>query len=136
MRVGFEALDDVEVSNGVREAVCRKVKEGVASSLFAGVDDLRLRLRRTKGVLVAVAIVSFAGGGLATSTATSARNDALEAVAGALDGIPAHLDRAQRSYRRAESAPSTDRHAAVRDQLRKLLDEESERRRASFAGVA
>ena len=122
MRVGFEALEDVEVSSDVREAVCRKVNEGVAASLFAGVDDLRLRLRRTKGVLVAVAIVGFAGGGLATSTATSASNDPLEAVAGALDGIPAHLDRAQRSYRRSEDAPGADRHAAVRDHLRKVLD--------------
>ena len=122
MRVGFEALEDLEVSNDVREAVCRKVKEGVASSLFAGVDDLRLRLRRTKGVLVAVAIVGFAGGGLATSIATSESNDPLEAVASALDGIPARLDRAQRSYRRAEDAPSSDRHAAVREHVRRALD--------------
>lgn len=122
MRVGFEALEDVEVSSDVREAVCRKVNEGVAASRFAGVDDLRLRLRRSKGVLVAVAIVGFAGGGLATSTATSESNDPLAAVVDALDGIPAHLDRAQRSYRRSESETSTDRHAAVRDRLRKLLD--------------
>ena len=124
MRVGFEALEDLEVSDDVREAVCKKVKEGVASSLFAGVDDLRLRLRRTtKGVLVAVAIVGFAGGGLATSTATSTSNDPLAAVSDALDGIPAHLDRAQRSYRRAEDAPSTDRHAAVREHVRRVLDQ-------------
>jgi hypothetical protein len=122
MRVGFEALEDVVVSNDVREAVCRKVKEGVASSLFAGVEDLRVRLRRSKGALVAVAIVGFAGGGLVTSTATSDKDDALEAVVDALDGIPSHLDRAQRSYRRAESAPSPERHAAVREHLRKMLD--------------
>ena len=122
MRVRFEALEDVQVSDDVREAVCRKVKESQASSLFAGVDDLRLRLRRTKGVLVAVAIVGFAGGGLATSTAASASGDPLEAVVGALDGIPAHLDRIQRAYRRSEEATSTARHAAVRDHLRKMLD--------------
>ena len=59
MRVGLEALDDVEVSSDVREEVSRKVSERFASSVFAGVEDLRLRLRRTKGALLCVVAVGF-----------------------------------------------------------------------------
>lgn len=117
MRVALEALDDVDVSRDVEEAVSRKVKEGIASSLFSGVQDLRLRLRRTKGALLCVAAVGFAGGDLVTSTATS--NNPLEAVVGALDGLPERIDRVHRTDRK--SASTVDAHAAVREELKRLL---------------
>lgn len=120
MRVGFEALDDVDVTSDVRDAVSRKVNERVASSMFAGVQDLRLRLRRTKDALLCVAIVGFAGGDLVTSTATSATP--LEAIVDALDGLPERIERAHRSDRRSKSADDGDRHAAVRHELKRLLD--------------
>lgn len=113
MRVGLEALDDVQVSSEVREAVSRQLTERMASSVFSGVEDLRLRLRRTKGALLCVAIVGFAGGDLVTSTATS--ESPLRAVVDALDGLPARMERVHRSEAR-------DRHAAVRAELKKLLD--------------
>ncbi len=115
MRVGLEALDDVQVSSEVREAVSRQVTERVASSVFSGVQDLRLRLRRTKGALLCVAVVGFAGGDLVTSTATS--ESPLEAVVDALDGLPARMQRVHRAESRSQ-----DRHAAVRAELKKLLD--------------
>ncbi len=120
MRVGFDVLDDLQVSSDVRETIQSTVSERIASSMFAGVDDLRLRLRKTKGALLCVAMVGFAGGALVTSTATS--ESPLEAVSGALDGLPERIDRAQRSDRRSSRASDTDRHAAVRDALKKLLD--------------
>ena len=122
MRVRLETLDDVEVSNDVREAVSRKVNERVTSSVFAGVQDLRLRLRRTKGALFCVAVVGFSGGSLVTSTATSKTDSPLDAVVGALDGLPERIDRIQRTSTRNVDAPSVDRHAAYREQLKKLLD--------------
>jgi hypothetical protein len=116
MRVGFEALD-VDVSSDVREAVGRKVSERFASSVFAGAEDLRLRLRRTKGALLCVAVVGFIGGDLVTSTATS--ESPLEAVVDALDRLPERIDRVHRTDRRASAV---DRHAVVRDELKRLLD--------------
>ena len=122
MRIGLEALDDVDVTNDVRDAVSRKVNESVASSMFAGVQDLRLRLRRTKDALLCVAIVGFAGGDLVTSTATS--STPLEAVVDALDGLSERIESAQRFERRPKTAyaDNGDRHAAVRDELKRLLD--------------
>jgi hypothetical protein len=120
MRVALEALDDVEVSSDVEEAVSRKVKERTASSVFSGVQDLRLRLRRTKGALLCVAAVGFAGGDLVTSTATS--DSPLEAIVDALDGLPARIDRVHRPDLRGTASTSVDRHAAVREELKKLLD--------------
>ena len=61
MRVALEALD-VDVPSDLQEAVCRKVKERVGTSVFSGVQDLRLRLRRAKGALLCVAAVGFPGG--------------------------------------------------------------------------
>lgn len=123
MRVGLEALDDVQVSREVREAVSRQVTERIASSVFSGVQDLRLRLRRTKGALLCVAIVGFAGGDLVTSTATS--ESPLEAMVDALDGLPARIERVHRTAPRsndASAANDADRHAAVRTELKRLLD--------------
>jgi hypothetical protein len=119
MRVGLEAPDDFQVSREVRDAVSRQVAERVASSVFAGVQDLRLRLRRTKDALLCVAIVGFAGGDLVTSVATS--RSPLEAVVDALDGLPARIERVHRTDSRSNNA-SPDRHAAVRAQLKMLLD--------------
>ena len=113
MRVGFEALDGVQLSSDLREALARKVSE--RSSVFAGVDDLRLRLRRTKGALLCVAMVGFASGELVTSTATSATP--FEAAVDALDALPERIERAQRTDARA----NVDRHAAVREALKRLL---------------
>lgn len=118
MRVGLEALDDVQVSSEVREAVCRQVKARTA--VFSGAADLRLRLRRTKGALLCVAIVGFAGGDLVTSTATS--ESPLDAVVDALDGLPARMERVHRTEARANDPSAADRHAAVRARLKMLLD--------------
>lgn len=120
MRIGFESPDDLQVSSDVREAMSRKVSERIASSVFAGVVDLRLRLRRTKGALLCVAIVGFAGGDLVTSTAT--REGPLEAVVDALDGLPERIDHAHSFDRGTRGRVEVDRHAAVRDELKKLLD--------------
>lgn len=120
MRVGLEALDDVQVSSEVREAVTRKVSEGFASSVFSGVQDLRLRLRRAKGALLCVAIVGFAEGDLVTSTAVS--DTPLEALVGALDGLPERIERLHRSERRSASESTASTHAAVRAELTRLLD--------------
>src|SRR5688500_9602878 len=117
MRVGFDVLDDVQVSSDERDAVTRTVSERFASSVFAGVEDLRLRLRRTKGALLCVVMVGFASGDLVTSTATS--DTPLEAVVDALDALPERIDRVQRSDRR--SGNDADRHAAVREELKRLL---------------
>jgi hypothetical protein len=120
MRVGLEALDDVPISSDVREAVSRTVSERSTSSVFAGVDDLRLRLRRTKDALLCVAIVGLAGGGLVTSTATS--DTPLNAVVDALDGLPERISRAPRIDRRPKAPVDVDRHAAYREELKRLLD--------------
>lgn len=119
MRVDLEALDDVQVPSDVREAVCRTVSERLASSVFSGVEDLRLRLRRAKGALLCVAIVGFAEGGLVTSTATS--DTPLEALVGALDGLPERIERLHRSERRSASEDTASAHAAVRGELKRLL---------------
>lgn len=120
MRIGFEALDDVDVTSDLREAVCRKVTERVASSVFAGVQDLRLRLRRSKDALLCVAIVGLSGGDLVTSTATN--GTPLEAVVAALDGLPERIERAHQYDRRSKSADDGNRHAAVREELHRLFD--------------
>lgn len=118
MRVALEALD-VDVPNDVVEAVNHKVKQRVASSIFSGVQDLRLRLRRSKGALLCVAAVGFAGGDLVTSTATS--SSPLEAIVDALDGLPERIDRVHRNDQRS-AAMSPDRHAAIRETLKLMLD--------------
>ena len=112
MRVAVEAMD-VGVAAADLEAVSREVSERFTSSLFAGVRDLRLRLRSAKGALVCVAMVGFAGGELVTSTATS--NTPLTAMVGALDGLPERIDRVHR-------VEQTTDHAAVRAALKRLLD--------------
>jgi hypothetical protein len=117
MRVGFEALD-VDVSSDERDAVCRTVKERSSSSMFSGVQDLRLRLRQVKGALLCVAIVGFAEGKLVTSTATS--SSPLGAVVEALDGLPQRLDRMPR-IERPRNAVATARHAALREEVKRLL---------------
>jgi hypothetical protein len=100
--------------------VTREVSErATSSSVFAGVSDLRLRLRREKGALLCVAVLGFASGGLVTSTVKS--ESPLEAIVGALDGLPESIDR-QRSYARAEQAASASTHAAAREQLSRLLN--------------
>src|SRR6185369_5920681 len=101
MRVALEALD-VRVGDDVLKAVNREVTERVPSSVFAGVRDLRLRLRQTKGALLCVAAAGFAGGDLVTSTATS--NNPLEAIVGALEGLPDRIDRVH--HRDRPNAPS------------------------------
>src|SRR5690242_20141957 len=95
IRVGLEAGDDVDVSPELREVVEREVTERWSSSVFAGVRDLRLRLLRSKGALLCVAMVGFAGGDLVTSTAT--RNTPLDAVVDALEGLPERIVRIHRS---------------------------------------
>ena len=115
MRVALEALD-VDVPKDVEEVVSRKVRERVASSVFSGVQDLRLRLRRTKGALLCVAAVGFAGGDLVTSTGTS--DSPLEAIVGALDGLPERIGRVHRT----NASTAVDTHAAVRNELKRLLD--------------
>lgn len=115
MHFAIEALD-VGVDDDVLLAANREVSARVASSLFAGVRDVRLRLRQAKGALLCVVAVGFAGGDLVTSTATGERP--LEAIVGALDGLP---DRVDRVHRR-ETRPSGLTHAAVRDELKRLLD--------------
>jgi hypothetical protein len=118
VRVAFEAID-VDVPSDVREVMSQKVKERLASSIFSGVQDLRLRLRRTKGALLCVAAVGFVGGDLVTSTGTS--SSPLEAMVDAMDGLPERIDRAHRD-RRTNGSTSGDRHAAVREELKRLLD--------------
>jgi hypothetical protein len=115
MHVAVEAVD-VGVADADLEAVRREVRERFTSSLFAGVRDLRLRLRSAKGALLCVAVVGFAGGELVTSTATS--DTPLTAMVGALDGLPDRIDR----IHRVESAPASLDHASVRAELKRLLD--------------
>src|SRR5262245_52036659 len=117
MRVALEALD-VRVADDVLEEVNREVTERALSSVFAGVRDLRLRLRQAKGALLCVAAVGFTGGDLVTSTATS--NSPLAAIVGALDGLPDRIDRVHRNEHRA--SPEMTRHAAVRAELKRLLE--------------
>lgn len=116
MRIALDTMD-VDVSSEEREVVRRKVSERVASSVFAGVQDLRLRLRQTKGALLCVAAVGFVGGDLVTSTATS--DSPVEAIVDALEGLPERIDRVHRAS--AASATPLDGHAAVREELRRLL---------------
>lgn len=118
MRVGIDT-EDVHVPSEVCEEVRRTVNGRLEASVFAGVADLRLRLRRTQNALLCVAMVGFVGGDLVTSTATS--DDPLGAVVDALDALPARIDRLHRSERASADASSPDRHAAVRDELRRLL---------------
>lgn len=120
MRIGLEAGDDVPVSAEMRDAVSRQISERFASSVFAGVQDLRLRLRRTKGALLCVAIVGFVGGDLVTSTATS--DSPLEAVVDALDGLPERVERIHRKDARTSTEGDATSHAAVRAALKRLLD--------------
>ena len=115
MNVAVEALD-VGVAEADLEAVSREVTQRFTSSLFAGVRDIRLRLRTAKGALLCVAVVGFAGGELVTSTATS--NTPLTAMVGALDGLPERMDR----IHRAEATPAPLDHASVRAALERLLD--------------
>lgn len=114
MKVAVDALE-LPIEDEVLATVDRAVQERSSSLVFAGVRDLRLRLRRVRGALLCVAAVGLAGGGLATSTATS--STPLDAVIGALDGLPDRIDRVRR-----RSPGATSRHAAVRDELKKLLD--------------
>jgi hypothetical protein len=118
MRVSVEALD-VEVGDEVLAAVDREVNQRAASSSFAGVRDLRLRLRSAKGVLLCVAAVGFASGKLVTATGTSDRP--LDAIVSALEGLPDRMDRLQRGEARAASPAATTEHAAVREALKRLL---------------
>lgn len=113
------AVDTVELPLEEEElaSVEGVVQERVASPIFAGASDLRVRLRKVKGALLCVAAVGLAGGGLATSTATS--STPLDAVMGALDGLPDRIDRA----RRISSTSRGSRHAAVRAEVKKLLRE-------------
>ena len=114
MNVAVEALD-VGLADADLEAVSREVTQRAASSLFAGVRDLRLRLRSAKGALLCVAVVGFAGGELVTSTATS--DTPLAAMVGALEGLPERMDR----MHRAEPKPAAFDHAPVRAELKRLL---------------
>lgn len=118
MRVGFEALD-VDLSSDVRDAVSRTVSERIASSVFAGVQDLRVRLRHTKGALLCVAMVGFVGGDLVTSTATS--DTPLEAIVAALDRLPERIEMVHRTDRRSSDEDAVVRHAAVREEVKNLL---------------
>jgi hypothetical protein len=119
MRVAVEALD-VPVADDVLEAVNREVTERFASAVFKGARDLRLRLRCVKGALLCVAAVGFAGGDLATSTATS--KSPLGAIVGALEGLPDRIDRVHRSDHRPSVPPAMTAHAAVREELKRLLE--------------
>jgi hypothetical protein len=119
MRIAVEALD-VGVADEVLQAVDREVSERTTSSAFSGVRDLRLRLRQVKGALLCVAAVGFVGGDLVTSTATS--QTPLEAIVGALDGLPDRIDRVHRTdHRSADAAHPMTSHAAVREELKRLL---------------
>ena len=130
MHVAVEALD-VGLADSDLEAVDREVSQRFAASPFAGVRDLRLRLRHVKGALLCVAAVGFGGGALVTSTATS--DTPLAAMVGALDGLPERMERILRS----EPAPKVDSssHAAVRAELKRLL-EGGRSRLAGEAGAA
>lgn len=113
MRVAVEA-NDVGVSAAELDAVNREVTARAQSPMFAGAKDLRFRLRQVKGALLCIVAVGFSGGDLVTSTATS--KTPLEAMVGALDGLPERMERLPRIEHRA--APT---HASVRDQLKVLL---------------
>jgi hypothetical protein len=119
MRVALEALD-VDVADDDLEAMSREVTERVGSTVFAGARDIRLRLRRAQGALLCVAAVGFAGGDLVTSTAIS--DTPLEALVGALEGLPDRIESVHRGDHRPSSAPTMTRHAAVREQLKRLLE--------------
>lgn len=112
------AVDTVEpVTREVLAAVSREVDERKRSGVFDGVRDLRVRLRNVKGALLCVVAVGLSSGGLATSTATS--TNALDAVVGALNGLPARIGRVSRPR---ASAGDASKHAAVRNQLKMLLE--------------
>ena len=117
MQLAVEALD-VGVADADLEAVRREVSERFTTSLFAGVRDLRLRLRSAKGALLCVAVDVTSSPPAKPTTATS--NTPLTAMVGALDGLPARMDRLHRADT-AAPAPSLD-HAAVRAELKRLLD--------------
>lgn len=118
----YVAVDapDVSVEGATLEAVSREVAERASSSLFAGARDLRLRLRSAKGALLCVAVVGFAGGDLVTSTATS--DTPLSAMVAALDGLPDRIDRLHRVEPSRSAAPTPADHAALRAELKRLLD--------------
>jgi hypothetical protein len=118
MDLAIEALD-VGVDDDVLQAANREVTARVASNVFTGVRDVRLRLRQAKGALLCVVAVGFTGGDLVTSTATGQRP--LEAIVGALDGLPERIDRIHRSEPRSSSAVRAVKHAAVRKELKRLL---------------
>ena len=121
MRVAIEAVD-VAVPDEELSKVDDVVNARVRSSSFDGARDLRLRLRRTKNALLCIAAVGFSGGGLVTSTATG--SSPFTAIVGALDELPARIDRVD-GLRRAAGAAGAGDHAAVRETLRRLLDAES-----------
>ncbi len=118
MRVALESLD-VPVADDVLAAVNRTVAERVALPLFQGVRDVRLRLRHARGALLCIAAVGFNGGDLVTSSATS--DSPLEAIVGALDGLPGRMERLHRGGTRTRPPADAD-HAAVRGALKRLLD--------------
>ena len=118
MRVSVEALD-VEVGDEVLTVLDREVSRRIRSSMFAGVRDLRLRLRSAKGVLLCVAAVGFASGDLVTATGTSDRP--LDAMLGALEGLPDRMDRVQRAEARVKAPVAMTDDAAVREELKRLL---------------
>lgn len=120
MRLAIEALD-VSVADEVLLAAAREVTARAASSVFAGVRDVRLRLRQARGALLCVAAVGFAGGGLVTSSAT--RDTPLEAIVGALEGLPDRIDRVYGRAHHPSAESSAASSAAVREQLKRLLDE-------------
>lgn len=112
-------MDTVElpVTDEVLAAVSREVDERTSSGVFDGVRDLRVRLRNVKGALLCVVAVGLSSGGLATSTATS--SNAIDAVVGALNGLPSRIGRATRPR---TSTGDASKHAAVRNQLKRLLE--------------
>jgi hypothetical protein len=119
MRLAIDTLD-VGVADEVLHAANGEVTSRLMSSVFAGVRDVRLRLRQAKGALLCVAVVGFASGELVTSTATS--ETPLEAIVGALDGLSDRMDRVHRSEPRSSSASiAMTSHAAVRQEIKRLL---------------
>ena len=114
MKVAVDA-EDIGLSAAELDAVSREVDARAQSPMFAGAKDLRFRLRQVKGALLCIVAVGFSGGDLVTSTATS--KTPLEAMVGALDGLPERIERLPRIDH--EHRPTT--HAAVRNQLKLLL---------------
>lgn len=118
MRIAIEA-GDLPVSDDVLSEMDRAAR--ARASTFIGARDLRLRLRQTKNALLCVVAVGFAGGGLVTSTAEG--TTPFEAVVGALEELPARRDRLDDARRSATVADAPTEHAALRGELRRLLDQ-------------